>query len=392
MIEDQDTLTTSESPGVESVTSEAEAPAAPIEVVKEKPTKVSRRDVLRTVYKEAKEKLNGKSETDDEVQGDQGSEPGTEEVKKDESNLQQAKRGPGRPSKTQETPIEPPGWFTAEQKQEFKKLPANMQKHTSTLVNNVISNAQRHIQKAVETSNQAEGVMKAVKPYFNEWNMRGVQVEQGVAQLCAIWDDLHKGREESYVKLIQRIGLNPQKIAQILTGGAQGQNNFQSTLDPVLTKKIDTAYDFAQTQRQATLQQQQQSEQRMWAEVGAGVDQARNEVDQAGNYRYPQLHNQNYVQQIAPLIVQLRRADPNSDWATLARKATDMVERAGEVYKGAPQQQQQGQRRVITPISVRSRGAATQQESVFVKPVKGERRTDTIRRVIEARKREATSY
>lgn len=382
--------TTSET-GVEQVIDSPVEVAETTPEVKEPPKKITRRDAIRSAIDQGRKRLN-ETEADEPVQGDESEENAIQDSKDDAAK---PKRGPGRPAKTQEEEIDPPAWFTAEQKQDFKKIPGPMKRATATLVQNVISNAQRHVQQAVEAKNEAQGVMRAVKPYFNEWNMRGVQVEQGVSQLCAIWDDLHKGREESYVKLISRIGLNPQKIAQLL-GGSQSNGQSQNfSLPEDLTKKIDAAYNFTQTQQQATVQQRQQSEQRMWAEVGAGVDSARNELDQAGNYKFPQLHNQNYVQQIAPLIVQLRQANPQLSYADCSKKAYEMVEQAGSVLKGQQSPQtvnQQQPRRQITPISVRSRGASPIQDSTVLKPVKSERRSDTIRRVMQARKQEASSY
>lgn len=383
------------SPGIESIEApvEVETESAPeIEAKSDKP--ISRRDTIRKAMDIGRKRLRGEedgTETDQSLQGGEGEEKSDLQDPKDEG-LDKPKRGPGRPKAPAEEVVAPQV-LSAEEKQDFNKMPVAAKKSFKRMADNFIANAQRHVQKAIEKEREASGVLEAVKPYFNEWNMRGVKVGQGVAQLCAIWDDLHKNREEAYVKLIARVGLNPQKVAQLLGGGQTPSQNQNFSLPNELTQKIDSAYTFAQTQQQREQEYRQAQESNFWAQVGAGVDAARNETDTSGNYRYPQLHDQQYVQQIAPLIAQLHRADPRSSFPDLAKRAVQMVEASGAALRGQQLPQQQGQRRQITPISVRSRGAVPQQDYVALKPAgRSEKRIDTIRRVANARKQEAGTY
>lgn len=398
MTEENDTQTTSSADisSSEPVTTEvvnkpvkeAKTPEKTTEETKEQPKKISRRDAIKRSIKAVSEKLN--NETDKSVQGNKGKETkefidaearesSTDENKESQKSEEITSQEEGQ---TSEQVIQAPQVYSAEEKQEFNKLPASIKPAVARFTANIFNTAQRHINEAVQAKNAYGGVYEAVKPYLNEWNLRGTDAPTAVRNLAAIWDDLHKRGAQAWIELMPRVGVNPQEVQQLLGGnGQQQQNNSTNLQNHPLTNEVNSL----KTQlTQLTQQQQQAQTHALRTEFMQGLSEAQSEVDSAGNYTHPQLHDAAYYQHIAPLVIKIKRDDPRVSWKQAQIQAHRMVQGAAGVNLGTTQQQSpQISKRVVTPISVKTRGAIPAQTQIPIQAKKGEKRSDTIRRAAQ---------
>jgi TolA-binding protein len=191
--------------------------------------------------------------------------------------------------------------------------------------------------------------------------MRGISPAQGIAQLAAAQAKLTNPdksvRKNSFKMLMKQSGLTAQDLAE------DGQQVSEQKDNPVinqLQEKIQQLESYIGSQ-QATNEQ---------AQVKPIIDElesVRQEIDQAsGDYRYPELHNEVFLQQtVKPLVSAIKGSVAGISWADALRKAYEISTGRKPAESFTSNQTRlhaaamKPQTRAIAPVSVRGKSISS---------------------------------
>ncbi len=216
--------------------------------------------------------------------------------------------------------FDPPARFTAEEKEQFNKLPKNMKPIVKKTIEDFQADYTRGKQLLNESYKQSEGVIKAVQPYLTKWNLAGVTVEQAVAGLAATQDRLTskdvETRKQAYAELFVNSGLSGEDFIDILQGAGietPQKNNMSQNYN--LPDEYKSAIDYASRLKQ-------QEEENYINSLTSEFESVRNEIDSAGRYIYPKLHDANFNSQfVKPLVSKLMETLPELSFGDAVKRA-----------------------------------------------------------------------
>lgn len=257
----------------------------------------------------------------------------------------------------------PPERLRAQERQLFNNLPKGLKRGMHRMIKDLEGMTTRSTQEHARETNEIRGFKEAIAPFASQWAEQKVSWTEGTLALARAQERLTnpKTSYETYVKLGVDLGHIPADQAdQILQNHPQAQTAAQSYQDP----------NVSALQQEVLALKQEREQERIQLAAQPIIEQMRvvqQEVDPAtGRYRYPELHNGEYLLSLRPRIEELRRNDPNLSYGEALREANDRHKQSIFGYSSpvAPQQvrtlaSNNQQRAAQAAVTVRGRSAPT---------------------------------
>lgn len=337
-----DTESAPESAVVES----AEAPAE----VSDEPKDESVRDTVTRALEEERKKLAGNDGSAQTTPNAQAQEkPAKVDAAKPQKPVKADRQGDNRP----------PQRLSASEKELFNALPPQLK----PAVARMFAEHERTFTAAMTQARQfeanARGVVEAVQPFATKWAERGFTVPSAIAALAAANERLtnDQTKREAYLALGRDIGIDFDEVASIARGeapAAQAGAGISSHPEFVALKSELAA--LRSEREQSVSQQVQQSAQGIAAELAA----VRDEQDQFGHYRYPEMHEEGFFERAKPLVSGLRATIPGLSYADALKRAYSALTgnpagNSQQPQTRLPARQEPQQRALNAAVSVRGR-------------------------------------
>jgi hypothetical protein len=251
-----------------------------------------------------------------------------------------------------------PERLPAGQKAIFDKLPKGLKREA----NKLFKAYEGSLTQAQQEAAKNRAIQEAIAPYIPEWGMRGVSPAQGIAQLAAAQAKLTNPdksiRKNSFKLLMRQSGLTAQDLAD--DGEQVSRTQEASPVISQLQDKIQQLESYIGSQ-QATNEQ---------AQVKPIIDElesVRQEIDEtSGDYRYPELHNEAFLQQtVKPLVSAIKGSVAGISWADALRKAYEIStgRKPAESFQSNQTRlhaaAMKPQTRAIAPVSVRGKSISS---------------------------------
>lgn len=352
----------------------------------------------------AQEKLRDEAETDDEIQGDQGpvdKQPVDKAVSEAASTLASAKKGKRRQvieikqpeqvastevSTADDEVIDPPYAWDVKTKEWFNALPKEVKKEHIKTFQGFQAHFTKENQELQRQKQRYTGANALLDEIAHEWasDTNGqVSVEAGLREIAATRRNLVNKPVETIAQLCQKTGTSPQQVFDYLNGKGvtqPAQQNNAPAQNNILTEQRIREI-LAETQQQSASQAALQQAQ-------AEFNEAARETNQAGQYLYPELQDQNYLSQarVQALTNHLRETQPGLSWGEIFKRAvhqTRLIDGNGSPSSNGMRltPQQEIQKIKAASVSVKGRGNALIPQ--VTKAQKGEKLEDTIARNLE---------
>lgn len=254
--------------------------------------------------------------------------------------------------------LEPPARFRVQDKEAFNKLPKHFKGLISGMVKDLQADYTRSTQEISQRERETESLTQAIKPYLTLWGTQKMTPSQAIAALGAAQTRLMEKPNESIAFLIRDTGADVNKIITLLGGKAPDGGSTNGSVPDIsqhpefqrLTRTVSELHSERERLSQAQFDEEVSG-------IVAELESVRNEKDSQGRYRYPELHDDDFLESVKPLVSALRETFPSASWSELTKKAYYAI-------KGAPQGNfSNGQ----TRLPAREQVAKARQASVSVK-------------------------
>lgn len=312
-------VTQEQAPGVEQeVAVEPAAEVAPEpkeatdETTKEEPDEAPGKESVRESVKRAYARL--------QKNGDTGKE--TEKAKQ-EAGKQEPKSEELAKEFEIDPELLPPERLNAAERQLFSNLPKGMKRGVARMFKNHEGMATRAQQEYSAATREARGVIEAVQPYLNKWGQSGWTAPAAIAQLASAHERLVNPQTsfQTFIELGKDIGIDFEQLARVARGEASAptQQQYapptQAAIPEDLRNKVDRLYS----------SYEQQEYQREVLPILSQFEAVQNEIDPAtGDYLHPELHDDNYLERLKPLVSSLLGTVPGITPGDALKKALYM--------------------------------------------------------------------
>lgn len=273
-------------------------------------------------------------------------------------------------TKAQEEQIAPPHDWTVTGKEWFHKLP----KEAKSEISRASKEYQAHTTKLWQELNRGVeeyGELKqVVDHYIPKWNVRGLTAPQAIAQLAAANDLILQNPVHGISMLLRSSGVSVEQISDYLKNGGTQTPSQQQPQNSGLNSEIQELYNWKRNL-------EQQEEERAVSAIVREVSSVRDELDQSGRYRYPKLHDPQFLQRVQRLVSALKETDPQVSWADATRRAYGSL----EGNQGSPSLQKPRLSQAATSeqiararqasVAARTRGGSGSLSGIDDAPIKG---------------------
>lgn len=282
-----------EAPAEVEVAPEVEQTNEKPEATEAKADEAPGKESVRESVKRAYERIKKDGDTSKKAQ-ETGQKPGQQEAKPEEL----AKELEIDPE------LLPPERLNSAERQLFANLPKGMKRGVARMFKNHEGMATRAQQEYSHATKEARGVIEAVQPYITKWGQTGWTAPAAIAQLASAHERLVNPATslQTYLELGKDIGIDFENLAKFARGEAQLPTQQyqaptqQAQIPEDLRNKIDRIYS----------SYEQQEYQREVLPILSEFEAVQNEIDPAsGDYKHPELHDDNYLERLKPLVSSL---------------------------------------------------------------------------------------
>lgn len=229
-----------------------------------------------------------------------------------------------------------PARLTEQGKQVFNQLPAPLKAATARMFKDVERQSHAHWQQMSAATQAASALTQGVRSYLIE---RPHLVEAGYTEKRMV-DELlgaHMKLERPETKLSEyarigaQIGLSFEEYSQLgqalgfqAKSAQQGGSQIDISQHPEVRALKQTIAELQQNLNPVVSSYQQAAQIQFEKQVdstASEIDAVRNEKDQYGKPRYPELFDDNFLDSVKPLVVGLRGAFPGISWGAATRAA-----------------------------------------------------------------------
>jgi len=273
----------------------------------------SARQTVERVFKEAQE---GK------VDGD-GSESAEEPVSDKPAQAPQR----AKDQREWDPELQPPERFKVDQKELFNRLPKGMKREVNRMVREheqVFTRSQQQLSAARKEHDDIEAV---IRPFVGNWAERGISRSHAIAELVGAHEKLSSPdkntRLEKMAWLCQNCQIDPNELAQFAGGGAVQRGGAQ-TADPRVQQleqqivRLQSEIAPIQSGYQRSVQQQHAQ---VVNTITAELYAVKHETDVAGRYRYPELHDDGFLERTKPLVSSIVEGTPGISYGEALKRA-----------------------------------------------------------------------
>jgi hypothetical protein len=215
----------------------------------------------------------------------------------------------------------PPARLDAREQQVFNNLPKTLKRAFSRSIKNIESMTTKEKAELARETQETRSIRDAVQPFATEWAEQGFSVPAAMATLAANHQKLtspdFNTKLRKYVEIGQSIGIDLAKLPELLGQLNSGQ--------PVAPTSISEHPEFKQLHQTVTSLQSDREQAQIQAAAAPIAEEMRavqHEVDAAtGQYRYPELHDDNYLESLKPLVSTLVATVPGLGYGEALRRA-----------------------------------------------------------------------
>lgn len=313
-------------------------------------------ETVRRAYDELKAKYD-KEETKQEER--QVNTEVAQEVHGEEPNAQRPANEPAQGVED----VAPPQRWTAEGKEWFLKLPKEAKKEFAKAAKDYESHTTKLWQDLNREAKKYKEIDEVVTEYSSKWNLQGIAPAQAIRQLAAANDILLNSPLRGLDWLLKERGITPEQLIEFRKTGNAGQStqNNNSFNDPQFQGLLSELNELKSWK--AGLEENQT--QALVSSIVQELDTVRNETDQSGRFKYPKLHDSDFLTRVKPLVSALKETHPSLSWADATRRAYAAVEgNTGSPSLQVPRLSRQAtntqqQRAKAVSVASRSRGSAS---------------------------------
>ena len=265
-----------------------------------------------------------------EEQSEEGSTEGNTEAPIVETAAQQAARQRDEKGKFVKQPaiakendpeLQPPASLTAAQKKSFLNMPEGLKRETHRIFRDQQAQFTRKQQELSESLKRSEGVMTTARSYITQNNLvdnqgRLYSEDRLVAELISAHHNIASDPERYIAQMIQSTGANPENIGSYLRGETPSGIDISS--DP----KFRAVQSELERVTQALANQEKAQVDSRVAPMASQLEAVMREIDPAsGEYRYPELHDEEFLESTKPIVKMLRRKDPSMSFGEAVKRA-----------------------------------------------------------------------
>lgn len=276
--------------------------------------------------------------------------------------------------------LEPPVRWPVSKKEWFNRQPPEAQEELAKGWGEIESQTTKVWQDLAREKNAHAEVNNILGYYRKEWNLKGITDAQAIAELCATQDNINKNSVAGIARICQLRGVSPQQLHEFMSGNGPTQ-----TSAPVQQAAQNNSLTAADVNRIVNESLQQNGVRQQTNAAVSELNTMKNEVDQSGRYRWPELHSQEYVLgRVQPLAENIRKTHPNLSWTQVTSIAINSLRNVDSQVSGSPSPsssrlpaKEEIAKVRAASVSVRGRGSASIPTNTSAKP--GEKLEDTIR-------------
>lgn len=226
--------------------------------------------------------------------------------------------------------LSPPQRFTAQAQKLFNNLPVGLKREVNKTVRSLEALTTKERNEYTQATQHVRGIIDAVQPFAVKWGERGFTVPAAIASLAATQEKLTnpETKLETYINLGRDLGIPLEQMNELLEGGQAAPKKVENN---PLQQRLESLE--LQIEQDRIRQQSQPIVNEMQA--------VQHEVDPAsGKYRYPELHDDIYLDSLKSRISQLAgiaiEQGQRPNYAEALKQAN--AERKAQLF-GASQQQ-----------------------------------------------------
>lgn len=210
----------------------------------------------------------------------------------------------------------PPARLDSREQQVFNNLPKTLKRAFSRSIKNLeamTTNEKRDLAKATQES---RSIIDAVQPFAAEWGSQGFTVPSAIAALAANQQKLMnpETRIKTFIEIGQSLGIDIDQLPALAKGEA------------VATPPDISAHPQFRALHESVTSLQSEREQAQIQAAAAPIAEemraVQHEIDPAtGGYRYPELHDEAYLESLKPLVSTLVSTVPGIGYGEALRRA-----------------------------------------------------------------------
>lgn len=271
--------------------------------------------------------------------------------------------------KQKEAPFKAPNSLDLEAKEALIKAPPAVQKSVTKLLEKRDALFTQRTTELAEKEKDVEEVLQAVRPSLGRWGLKGYTAGRAVKELIAAQDYLMSQPDEAIAYLIKERKANVKNIMRML-GIEQPAGQQTGKQDAPAAQQIDIAShpeikrltDLVTELQNERVQEKTTAQQREVSSIQQEIETVREEVDGKGNYRYPMMHDPNFLNRMKPLVSALYETLPEgTSWADITKRAystlTGNFLEQSQTRLPAQDKQQLIAKAKAGNVSIRGRGA-----------------------------------
>lgn len=222
---------------------------------------------------------------------------------------------------------QPPSRLTAQQKQAFNKLPPELKTAFNDMVTGTQSTWTKAMQRMTSATKDAEHLVRAVRPYLQanpEYMRAGYDEARLVTELIGTHAALAdpKTALDTYLTIGRQIGIDEDSLGSLAAGyGKSDSGHVDIESHPKfkeLQEKLNSVTSRIDSEREREFSTTVTA-------IRTEMEAVRDQVDAAGNYIYPELHSDDFLEAAKPLVQALVRTVPNLSYGDALKRAHSVM-------------------------------------------------------------------
>lgn len=190
----------------------------------------------------------------------------------------------------------------------FNNLPKTLKREYHRMVKDVEAGGSRVTSEAQKHIQEVRSIKEAVEPFAGQWAELGFTVPQGILSLARSQQKLTdpKTAVQTYVELGRDLGITPEIVQQHLSGkppaAAVSDEIERHPKFVAMQKRVDALSSAVEQTSNTTVVQP----------IVQQLEAVRHQVDAAGDFLYPELHDDDYLNSLKTRVLELKKNSPQT--------------------------------------------------------------------------------
>lgn len=284
--------------------------------------KETARETVERVFKEA---------ADNPSDGQEGAEA----LEKGAADAQEVAPRPGAQQKKDhrewDPDLQPPARYSVEAKEDFNRLPKGQKRFINQMVKEHEASFTRGQQQLMAREREIADIDSVIRPFVADWAEQGYSRSQAIAELVGTHEKLRspdkKTRLEKLAWLCDNCDVGIEELYAHKHGKSAATTNGQHAdieehpTVKALRNEISSMRNEIAPIRSSYQQTVAHHEQQVVGQATAEMMAVKDERDPSGRYRYPDLHDDSFLDRVKPIVSGLIGTVPNISWSDALKRA-----------------------------------------------------------------------